>query len=82
MILKANLSYLLLTLYFTLFPVAHEVNTSASDINNDLNLVSDWTFLWKTSFNGDHSKQAEEIIFSRKKNEVIPPKRAFQWFSG
>ena len=78
MILKANLSYLLLTLYFTLFSVAHEVNTSASDINNDLNLVSDWTFLWKTSLNGDHSKQAEEIIFSRKKNEVIPPKLAFQ----
>ena len=45
MILKANLSYLLLTLYFTLFPVAHEVNTSASDINNDLKLVSDWAFL-------------------------------------
>ena len=78
MILKANLSYLLLTLYFTLFSVAHDVNTSASDINNDLNLVSDWTFLWKTSFNGDHSQQAEEIIFSRKKNEVIPPKLAFQ----
>ena len=59
MILKANLSYLLLTLCFTLFPVAHEVNTSASDINNDLKLVRDWAFLWKISFHGDHSKQAE-----------------------
>ena len=28
----------------SLFSVAHELNTSASDINNDLKLISDWAF--------------------------------------
>ena len=30
----------------------------------------------------DLSKQAQEIMFSRKKNEVIPPKCVFQQYSG
>ena len=52
----------------SLFSVAHDLNTSASDINNDfLKLISDWAFQWKMSFNPDPSKQAQEIIFSRKK---------------
>ena len=49
------------------FSVAHDVNTSASDINNYLKLISDWVFQWKMSFNQDPSKQAQEIIFNRKK---------------
>ena len=51
----------------SLFSVAHDVNTSASDINKDLKLITDWAFQWKMSFNQDPSKQAKEIIFSRKK---------------
>ena len=51
----------------SLFSVARDVNTSASDINNDLKLISNWAFQWKMSFNPDPSKQAQEIIFSRKK---------------
>ena len=51
----------------SLFSVAHDLNTSASDINNDLKLISDWAFQWKMSFNPDPSKQAQEIIFSTKK---------------
>ena len=47
-------------------------------MNKDLKLISDWAFQWKMSFNPDPSKQAQEIIFSRKKNEVIQPKRVFQ----
>ena len=62
----------------SLFSVAHDVNTSASDISKDLKLISDWTFQWKMSFNPDPNKQAQEIIFSRKKKEVIPPKCIFQ----
>ena len=62
----------------SLFSVAHDLNASASDINNDLKLISDWTFQWKKNFNPDPSKQAQEIIFSRKKNAVIPPKCVFQ----
>ena len=51
----------------SLFSVAHDLNTSASDISNDLKSISDWAFQWKMSSNPDLSKQAQEIIFSRKK---------------
>ena len=62
----------------SLFSVVHDISTSASDINNDLTLISNWDFQWKMSFNPDPGKQAQKIIFSRKKNEVIPPKCLFQ----
>ena len=62
----------------SLVSVVHDISTSASDINNDLTLISNWAFQWKMSFNPDPSKQAQEIIFSRKKNEVIPPKCVLQ----
>ena len=52
----------------SLFSVAQDVNTSASDINNDLK----WAFQWKMSFNPDPSKQAQEI-FSRKKIKPSHP---------
>ena len=51
----------------SLFSVAHDINTSASDINNDLKLISDWAFQWKISFNPDSRKHAQEIKFSTKK---------------
>ena len=34
----------------SLFSGAHDVNISASDINNDLKLISDSGFKWKMSF--------------------------------
>ena len=57
----------------SLFSVAHDLNTSASDVNNDLKLISDWAFQWKMSFNPDPNKQAQEIIFSRKKMKSSHP---------
>ena len=51
----------------SLFSVVHDISTSASDINNDLTLISNWDFQWKMSFIPDPSKQAQKIIFSRKK---------------
>ena len=59
-----------------LFFAAHDVNSSASDINLDLKLISDWVFQWKISFKPDRSKQAQEIHLAEK-NEVIPPKGYF-----
>ena len=38
-----------------------------SDVKKDLKLISNWAFQWKMSLNPDPSKQAQEIIFSRKK---------------
>ena len=62
----------------SLFSVVHDISTSASDINNDLKLISNWAFQWKMSFKPDPSKQAQQIIFSGKKDEVSPPKCVFQ----
>ena len=57
----------------SLFSVAHDVNTSASDTNNDLKFITQWAFRWKMSFNPDPSKQAQETIFSRKKMKPSYP---------
>ena len=46
------------------FFVAHEVNTSVSDVNKDLKIISDWYFQRKMSFNPDPSNQAKGIVFS------------------
>ena len=46
---------------------ARDFNTSVSDIDHDLKLISDRAFQWKMGFNPNSSKQAQEITFSRKK---------------
>ena len=50
----------------SLFSFVNDVNLSEFHLNSDLKKISDWTYQWKMSFNPDISKQAEEIIFSRK----------------
>ena len=43
----------------SLFSVIHNANISAGEL-------SGWVFQWKMIFNPDASKQAQEVIFSRK----------------
>ena len=50
----------------SLFSVVQNKNNSASQFNNDLKKLCDLAYTWKMSFNPDHSKQAEEVILSRK----------------
>ena len=50
----------------SLFSVVQNKNNSASQLINVLDKVSDWAYTWKMSFNPDPSKQAQEVIFSRK----------------
>ena len=57
----------------SLFSVAHNVNTSATNNNNDLKLIRNWDFQLKMSFNPDPSKQAHETIFSRRKIKSSHP---------
>ena len=58
----------------SLFSVIHDANTTAKELNNDLVKISRWAYQWKMSFNPDPSKQAQEVIFSRKtKKEYHPP---------
>ena len=57
----------------SLFSVVHDINTSASDLNEDLKKIGNWAFKWKMNFNPDPNKQAQEIIFSRKKTASLHP---------
>ena len=53
------------------------INTFAKELNDDLKKVNDWTFQWKMSFNPDLSKQAQEVIFSRKSKRPTHPPLVF-----
>ena len=48
--------------------MVHDIDTSTSDLNED-----NWAFKWKMNFNPDPNKQAQEIIFSRKKTASLHP---------
>ena len=58
----------------SLFSVVHNANTTEKELNNDLVKINRWAYQWKMSFTPDPSKQAQEVIFSRKtKKEYHPP---------
>ena len=50
----------------SLFSVVQDTNLLANALNNDLLKINNWAYQWKISFNPDPSKQAQEVIFSRK----------------
>ena len=52
----------------SIFSVVKDHLSSSNKLNEDLSKISQWAYLWKTSFNPDVSKQVEEVIFSRKKS--------------
>ena len=56
----------------SIFSVVHDRNTSSDKLNTDLFKIRSWTYQWKMSCNHDPSKQAQEVIFSRKiKSQTI-----------
>ena len=57
----------------SLFSIVNCVNTSASTLNSDLLKIQDWEYQWKMSFNPNRTTEAQEIIFSRKKNATTHP---------
>ena len=52
------------------FSEVNEIDTSANYLNHDLEKISEWAFQWKMKFNPDPTKQAQEIIFGKKKKTV------------
>ena len=48
----------------SLFSVIHDSQTSANDLVKDLEMIHNWDFHWKMNFKPDHTKQAQEAIFS------------------
>ena len=57
----------------SLFTVVQDSNTAANDMNHDLELVREWAHDWRMSFNPDPTKQAVELIFSKKKSVIDHP---------
>ena len=50
----------------SLFSVVHNITDSANLLNSDLSKINEWALQWKMSFNPEPTKQAQEIICSRK----------------
>ena len=71
MVLKVNVNLFTDDTY--LFSVVNDINISASDLNEDLEKIGNWAFKRKMNFNPDPNKQAQEIIFSRKKTASLHP---------
>ena len=62
----------------SLFPVVHDINTSAIELNSYLKKkINDWVFQWKMTFNSDRSKQAQEVILSRRLKKAAHPPLLF-----
>ncbi len=56
-----------------LYSVVVDPSSSASDLNHDLDLISQWAFQWKMAFNPDPNKQATEVLFLCKNKPVQHP---------
>ena len=47
------------------------LTASQMNLNQDLDKINNWAYQWKISFNPDTSKKAQEVIFTRKVNNVL-----------
>ena len=55
----------------SLFSAVRDLNISANEINEDLKEIEAWAHQWKIRFNPDPLKQAQEVIFSRKRKKTL-----------
>ena len=61
----------------SLFSVVENVNETTANLNKDLQNKNKWGQQWQKSFNLDPTKMAQEVLFSRKKSNVIHPSLIF-----
>ena len=59
------------------FSTVYDPLLSAEIMNKDLIKIRKWAYQWKMSFNPDISKQAQEVIFSRKSKKNRPSHSIF-----
>ena len=57
------------------------VNLSTDQLNSDLQKISNWAHQWKMTFNPDPKKQAQKVIFSRKRVKDCHPSFFFFFFN-
>ena len=60
-----------------LYSVVHDPIQTANELNHDLQIIQDWAYQWKMSFNPDPTKQAKELLFTRKKISPDHPNIVF-----
>ena len=61
----------------SIFSVMKNSISASATLNEDLLLISKWAYPWKMSFNPDPSKQATEIVFSKKRSNTQLPALTF-----
>ena len=61
----------------SLFSVIHNSQTSANDLNEDLEMIHNWVFQWKMNFYPDPTKQTQGAIFSHKTKKLPHPPLVF-----
>ena len=57
----------------SIFSVVNDIQSSAATLHNDLSVISNWAVQWEMIFNPDLTKQAQEVIFSRKTKKLHHP---------
>ena len=57
----------------SLFTVVYEIEVAATQLNSDLEIISQWAYQWKMQFNPDKNKQAIQVIFSQKRDKSAHP---------
>ena len=64
-----------------LFSVVRHPAISASELNDDLQLVNNWAYQWKLSFNPEPNKHAVEVVFQKEQMYGSSP-NLNQWNRG
>ena len=57
----------------SLFRLINDPNATAKQLSEDLDKIKEWAFQCKMSFNPDPSKQAQEVICTRKVKKIVHP---------
>ena len=61
----------------SVFSIVNDINVSTKESNNDLKRISEWTYQWNMMFNLNLTKQAQEVIFTRKTVKPFHPQVFF-----
>ena len=57
----------------SLFTVVYDKEVAATQLNSDLEIISQWAYQWKMQLNADKNKQAIQVIFSQKRDRSAHP---------
>ena len=55
----------------SLFSIVSDLLETANILNRDLDKIRGWAEQWKMAFNPDPTKQAQEVIFSKKTSGIF-----------